>query len=182
MPDSKPILVEVIALVEEENSPSPIIVLHDKASNRILPIWIGDAEARAIAVILNNMVTARPLTHQLLMNTIKAMGGKLASMIVDRMEEHTYYATLYVEQGQNTVTIDSRPSDGIALALLAHTPIFVEKSIMDAAGQANSFPVPPLDTKIIQQDGPRKIQLSKKDIDRMTEMLKKAREREEQSS
>lgn len=174
--------VEIIALVEEENGQSPIIVLYDKQTNRILPIWIGDTEARAIAILLNRIPAPRPLTHQLLLNTVKAMGGQVLQIVVDRLQDTTYFATIYINQGGNIVTIDARPSDSIALSLQANAPILVEKSIMDIASQINIFPLP-LEPRVYkqQQEGPRKIQLSKQDLERLSDMLKKAREREQQS-
>lgn len=178
MSEFKPLPVELVALVEEENSPSPIVVLHHRETNRILPIWIGDTEARAIAIILNGIPIPRPLTHQLILNSVQAMGGRLLHIVVDRIEDQTYYATLHVDQQGKLVKIDARPSDSIALALHAKVPIFVEKSVMDAAGQVNPFPVSP---PKYQQEGPRKIQLTKQDIERLSETLKMAREREEKS-
>lgn len=176
--ESQPILVEIIALVEDDQAQSPLIALYDKESNRILPIWIGDAEARAIAILLNNISTPRPLTHALLANTIRVMGGQLLRVVIDRLEEHTYYATIHIDQGGNIVTIDARPSDSIAIALQSRIPLFVEKIIMDIGGQINVFPIPP---QIEKQLGPRKIQLTKQDIERLSETLKQARERESQS-
>lgn len=175
--------VEIVALVEEDQTESSIVVLHDRLTNRILPIWIGDPEARAIAVSLNNITMPRPLTHQLLLNTIAELGFSVSKIVVDRMQEQTYFATIYLKNGKDgIVKIDARPSDSIAVALASKSSIFVAKEVMDKGGQNNPFPLPTEQTTMFQQEGPRKLELSKRDLERVADTLKRAREREEQSA
>lgn len=170
--------VEIVALIEDEGTQSPIVILHDEKTNRVLPIWIGEPEARAIAMALNNIAVPRPLTHHLVASALAQMGGTLSKIVVDRMDQHTYYATIYVNRGQEIVKIDARPSDSIAIALNSKTPIFVAEEVMKKAGQPNPFQLPEM---LKQQSGPRKIELTRDDLKRISEVLKKAQEREQAS-
>lgn len=172
---NKLIPVDIIALIEDEVSYSPIVILHDRNKNRLLPIWIGEPEARAIAVALNKIKMPRPLTHSLLLSVVGQMGGKLSRIVVDRIKNHTYYATLYVDIDSKIVKIDARPSDAIALGLESRSPIFVAEEVMMEAGQENPFP----GTAAKQE---RKIDLKGENIKRLKDLLDKAREREKKSS
>lgn len=173
-PNSELVQVDLVALVEDQDNSSPIVLLHDRAGNRLLPIWIGDAEARSIAIALNRTPMPRPLTHKLLANTIVQMGGRLISIIVNKMEGRTYFAGLNIQIGIKKMQIDSRPSDAIALALEARCPIFVTKAIMDKAAQKN-----PLPTFAAQQ---AKRPMGVKDLEKLKGLLEKAREREQKST
>ncbi|KKU79954.1 MAG: hypothetical protein UY05_C0018G0001 [Candidatus Peregrinibacteria bacterium GW2011_GWA2_47_7] len=175
--------VQIIALVEEQTSLNPIVVLHDRGADRVLPIWIGDAEARAIAVALNNIETPRPLTHMLFLSLSEKVGATIERIVIDRMEEHTYFATIYLNQGEKIHAIDARPSDAIAIALTRKVPIFVHEKVMNSAGQKNPFPhVPAGDASAGQEQGKhRKIELSKVDLERIANVLKKAQEREQKA-
>ena len=165
--------VDIVALVEDQGSGSPIVVLHDRQTNRLLPIWIGDPEARAIEVALNKVETPRPLTHKLLLSIIDSMGGKLSRIVIDRLKRHTYFASILVETNGKALQIDARPSDAIAIALEARVPIFVDKKIMDLAGQKNPFP-----GSAMRQE---KREFKESDMKKLKEMLEKAREREQKS-
>lgn len=174
IPNSELVQVDLVALVEDQDSANPIVLLHDKAGDRLLPIWIGDTEARAIAIALNRTPMPRPLTHKLLSSVIAQMGGRLISMVVNKLDGRTYFAVLNVQIGIKKVQIDSRPSDAIALALEARCPIFVVKSIMDKAAQKN-----PLPAFATQQE---KREMSVKDLEKLKGLLEKAREREQKST
>ena len=176
MPDILLVPVIVIALIEDQVSSSPIVLLHDQQTNRLLPIWIGDPEARAIAIVLNKTLMPRPLTHKLLLNVIESMGGRISRVIVDRLERNTYFSSIYVSVNGKDIAIDSRPSDAIAIALEAKIPIFVSKIIMDKAAQKNPFP-----GVFEQQKRETKLNLTEADLGKMKELIEKAREREEQS-
>lgn len=176
MPDALLVSVSVIALIEDQVSSSPIVLLHDPQMNRLLPIWIGDPEARAIAVVLNKTSMPRPLTHRLLLNVVEKTGGKLSRIIIDKLERNTYFASIYVNVNGGDIAIDGRPSDAIALALEAKAPIFVAKIIMDKAAQKNPFP-----GVFEQQKRETKLNLTEADLGKMKELIEKAREREEQS-
>lgn len=111
-----------------------VVILREKDSDRYLPIWIGPAEADAIAVRLQEHSVARPLTHDLLNNLISQFGGSVQFVVVNDLENDTFYAKINVEYDGRTLEVDSRPSDAIALAVRASVPIYAEESVLDRAG------------------------------------------------
>ena len=136
--------VHVIALLEEPVMNSPVVVLHDPEDNRILPIWIGAPEARAIAMAFQSIEVARPMTHTLLANVIQELGGEVLYVAIEDLDAATYYAVIAIDVGkQKALFVDARPSDVIALALELDVPIFVARSVLDVAAQDNPFPEDP---------------------------------------
>ena len=113
-----------------------VVILKEKASDRYLPIWIGPAEADAIAVKLQDVSIPRPLTHDLLGNIISALGGSIRHIIVNDLQNDTFYAKIVLDIDGRNLEVDSRPSDAIALAVRGRVPIFVEEVILDKAGIA----------------------------------------------
>jgi len=111
-----------------------VVILKEKGAERYLPIWIGPAEADAIAVRLQEVAVARPLTHDLLRSVIDALGAQINCVIVNDLTNDTFYARLLLDIDGKSVEIDSRPSDAIALAVRADVPIFAEESVLDKAG------------------------------------------------
>ncbi len=111
----------------------PIIILRDADGQRVLPIWVGIFEANAIALQMENISTPRPMTHDLLRNVIEDLSGRVTKIVVSDLRDNTFYALIYVDVGHDTVAIDSRPSDAIALALRTQAPIFVEETVIDNA-------------------------------------------------
>jgi bifunctional DNase/RNase len=111
-----------------------VVILKQKDVDRYLPIWIGPPEADAIAVRLQEVSVPRPLTHDLLHNSIKDLGGTIDSIVVSSMENDTYFATIVVRQGDKTVQIDARPSDALALAVRAGVQIFAAPEVMEKCG------------------------------------------------
>ncbi len=111
----------------------PIIILSDQEGRRILPIWVGFFEANAIALQMENVATPRPMTHDLLKNIITGLNGTVKKILVNNLWDNTFYALIYVETNGETVAIDSRPSDAIALALRIKSPIFVEEEVIKKA-------------------------------------------------
>jgi len=111
----------------------PIVILRDKEGQRVLPIWVGIFEANAIALQIENVPTPRPMTHDLLRNVIQDLKGAVQKIVVCDLQENTFYALIYLSLGGDTVAIDARPSDAIALALRARAPIFVEDTVIDNA-------------------------------------------------
>jgi uncharacterized protein len=111
----------------------PIIILRDADGQRVLPIWVGIFEANAIALQMENISTPRPMTHDLLRNVIEDLAGRITKVVVSDLRDNTFYALIYVDTGSDSVAIDARPSDAIALALRAQAPIFVEESVIDNA-------------------------------------------------
>jgi bifunctional DNase/RNase len=111
----------------------PIIILRDEEGQRVLPIWVGIFEANAIALQIENIATPRPMTHDLLRNVIHDLKAAVQKVVVCDLKENTFYALIYVTVGGESVAIDARPSDAIALALRTRAPIFVEESVIDNA-------------------------------------------------
>lgn len=122
-----------------------VVILKEKAAERYLPIWIGAAEADAIAVRLQEVAVARPLTHDLLRSVIESLGGQVTSVVVNDLANDTFFAHIIVDVNGRQLEIDSRPSDAIALAVRSRVPIFAEESVLDRAGvlldQEESAPV-----------------------------------------
>ena len=112
---------------------TPIVILRDKDGQRVLPIWVGIFEANAIALQIENVTTARPMTHDLLRNVIQDLRATVQKIVVCDLQENTFYALIYLLLDGNTLAIDARPSDAIALALRTRAPIFVEDSVIDNA-------------------------------------------------
>jgi uncharacterized protein len=111
----------------------PIIILSDVEGQRILPIWVGFFEANAIALQMENVATPRPMTHDLLKNVISGLNATVKKILVNNLSDNTFYALIYLEMNGETLAIDSRPSDAIALALRMKSPIFVDEEVIQKA-------------------------------------------------
>jgi len=111
-----------------------VVILKEKDSDRYLPIWIGPAEADAIAVKLQDLSVPRPLTHDLLQTIIKTLGGSVAHILVSDLHNDTFYAKIIIQVNGGYKEIDSRPSDAMALAVRTQVPIYAEETVMDKAG------------------------------------------------
>jgi len=110
-----------------------VVILKEKMSERYLPIWIGPAEADAIAVKLQGVAVPRPLTHDLLRTVIDALGATVNSIIVSDLKSDTFYAKIILNVGGEQMEVDSRPSDALALAVRVETPIYAEETVLDKA-------------------------------------------------
>lgn len=111
-----------------------VVVLREVGAERYLPIWIGPFEAEAITIALQEIEVARPQTHDLLKNMIKAFNARLVRVEVVSLREDVFYGSLIVEQDGNLITVDARPSDALALAVRTHVPILVDAGVLDSAG------------------------------------------------
>jgi bifunctional DNase/RNase len=111
-----------------------VVILKEKAAERYLPIWIGPAEADAIAVKLQGATVPRPLSHDLLHSVIGALGATLNSIVINDLKSDTFYAKIILNVDGRQMEVDSRPSDAIALAVRAEVPIYVEEAVLDKAG------------------------------------------------
>jgi bifunctional DNase/RNase len=111
-----------------------VVILKEKESDRYLPIWIGPAEADAIAVRLQEVAVARPLTHDLLRTIIDSLGATVAYILVSDLANDTFFARIALDVDGKSLEIDSRPSDAIALAVRAQVPIYAEESVLEKAG------------------------------------------------
>ena len=112
---------------------TPIVILRDKDGQKVLPIWVGIFEANAIALQIENISTPRPMTHDLLRNIIHDLKAEVKKIVVCDLQENTFYALIYLHLQGETVAIDARPSDAIALALRTRSPIYVEDTVIDNA-------------------------------------------------
>ena len=111
-----------------------VVILKEKMARRYLPIWIGPAEADAIAVKLQGVNVPRPLTHDLLSSVIGSLGANIDSIIVNDLKSDTFYAKIILNIDGEQIEIDSRPSDALALAVRADVPIYADEAVLDKAG------------------------------------------------
>jgi uncharacterized protein len=111
----------------------PIIILKDQEEKRALPIWVGIFEANAIALEMEKIATPRPMTHDLIKNILDGLGATVQQIVVNDLNDNTFFAVIEVSYDGNVVTIDSRPSDAIALALRVNAPIFVTEKVVSKA-------------------------------------------------
>ncbi len=131
--DSKEVRMQIKGLFMDPLNRMPIVVLADSQSESLLPIWIGMAEASAIAMQLENVQPPRPMTHDLLRNVIEGLDARLERVVVHDLQENTFYAVLVLKHSSGTVVIDARPSDAIALALRFNAPIYVSERVLTEA-------------------------------------------------
>ncbi len=111
-----------------------VVILKEKTSDRYLPIWIGPAEADAIAVKLQGVSVPRPLTHDLLSSVIDTLGATVNSIIVNDLKNDTFYAKVILDVEKKQLEVDSRPSDALALAVRTGVPIYADESVLEKAG------------------------------------------------
>lgn len=108
----------------------PIVILRDAAGDTVLPIWVGIFEANAIALEIEKVSTPRPMTHDLVKNVLSGLDATLKKVVVSELKDDTFYAVIWVERGGEVISIDSRPSDALALALRLDCPIYVEEQVL----------------------------------------------------
>jgi bifunctional DNase/RNase len=125
--------MRIKGLVVDPVSKMPIVVLEDPQTDRILPIWIGVFEANAIALTIENIPTPRPMTHDLIKSFLEKLEVAVEKIVVNDVRNNTFYAVIHLRYRDQPVTVDSRPSDAIALALRVNSPIFVEDAVVQRA-------------------------------------------------
>lgn len=111
-----------------------VVILKEKMAERYLPIWIGPSEADAIAVKLQGVNVPRPLTHDLLKSVIGTLGASVSSIVVSDLKNDTFFAKIVLVVDGNTMEVDSRPSDALALAVRTDVPIYADEAVLDKAG------------------------------------------------
>lgn len=128
-------LVDLLGLHVEEDSGNPLVLLreHD-APHRVLPIFVGGLEATAIAVALSGQAPPRPLTHDLMVDLVDRLGGRVHSVEVTEVRDGAFLAELAISSASGDQRLDLRPSDGIALAVRLGVPVFVSDLVLDEAG------------------------------------------------
>lgn len=122
--------MELHQIIIREMQDQQIIVLKEVDGEREFPIVIGSSEASAIDRRLKGIPTARPLTHDLLANTVESLGGTIERIEIHDLQDHTFFASIHIHQNGKTVQVDSRPSDAIALGIATSVPIFVAEHVL----------------------------------------------------
>src|SRR5713226_392361 len=117
----------------------PIVVLKDTQGSAVLPIWVGIYEANAIALEIEKVQTPRPMTHDLLRNVLLGLDVRVQKVVVNELKEDTFYALIWVERDGQVMTIDSRPSDALALALRVDCPIFADEEVLKNSKVSSAF-------------------------------------------
>jgi len=123
--------MELHKIIISEMADQQIIVLKEVDGERKFPIVIGSGEAYAIDRRLKGIATPRPLTHDLLANVIEELGGTIDRIVINNLENHTFFAQIHIKRAGESIEIDSRPSDAIALGIASNVPIFVAEHVLD---------------------------------------------------
>lgn len=116
----------------------PIVVLKDTNGNAILPIWVGIYEANAIALEIEKVSTPRPMTHDLIKTLLFGLGTGIRKVVVSELKEDTFYAVIWLDRDGELISVDSRPSDALALALRLDCPIYVDESVLKSSKMSNA--------------------------------------------
>lgn len=149
-----------------------VVILKEKMAERYLPIWIGPAEADAIAVKLQGQTVPRPLTHDLLHSIIDALGATINSIIVSDLQKDTFYAKIILNVDGEQIEIDSRPSDALALAVRVGATIYAEEAVLDKAGilldQETGKPIAEAEEKEAGETGDKGKKLSDEEIRKLS--------------
>lgn len=125
--------MKIRGLMVDPSTNAPIVILKDLKGDMVLPIWVGLYEANAIALEVEKATTPRPMTHDLLKNVVNGLNATVQRVVVTELKDDTFYAVLWLEQDGETVTVDCRPSDALALALRADCPIYVNEDVLRVA-------------------------------------------------
>jgi bifunctional DNase/RNase len=131
--------VKVMGIVVDPKASNPVVVLVDLTGQKALPIWIGVFEAEAISKGLEDVVTLRPMTHDLMKQILDTFQVSLTRVVIDDLKGNTFYANLYLNVEGKEMIVDSRPSDAIALAVRVKAPIFIAESVIEATKQMGLF-------------------------------------------
>ena len=128
--------MQIRGLMMDPVTNMPIVVLKDITSDLVLPIWVGIFEANAIALELEKTATPRPMTHDLLQNLARSLNAQVNKIVVSELRDDTFYAVIWMDHAGETVALDARPSDAIALALRWDCPIYVNREVLENSRQA----------------------------------------------
>ncbi len=122
--------MKIRGLLVDPVTNTPIVILKDSESEAVLPIWVGVYEANAIALEIEKVSTPRPMTHDLIKNVLTGLETQVHKVVVTELRDDTFYAVIWMEREGRVVSVDSRPSDALALALRVDCPIFVEEEVL----------------------------------------------------
>ena len=134
----KEIEFKIKGLMMDPLTNSPIVVLQDASSDTLLPIWVGIFEANAIALQIEKVDTPRPMTHDLIKGLLNHLNVKVMKIVVTELKDNTFYALIVLNAEGKTITVDSRPSDAIALALRTDSPIYVTDDVISKSSSTAS--------------------------------------------
>jgi len=132
--------VKIRGLMLDPATSMPIVVLKDINSDAVLPIWVGVFEANAIALEIEKSTAPRPMTHDLLRNMVMGLNAQVRKIVISDLQDDTFFAIVWLDQNGEAITIDSRPSDALALALRSDAPIYVQRSVLQRARVAADGP------------------------------------------
>jgi len=141
--------VRIRGLMMDPSTNMPIVVLKDVGSDTVMPIWVGIFEANAILIEIEKVSAPRPMTHDLTRDLMHHLNAQLERVVINDLKDDTFFASLWIRQGSESVMVDARPSDAIALALRSDCPIYVSEQVMQSARLSKSG----------QPDGPAAEQL-----------------------
>lgn len=130
--------MKIRGLMMDPATNMPIVILKDLKGNAVLPIWVGVYEANAIALEIEKVSTPRPMTHDLIKNLLLGLNTAVHKVVVNDLRDDTFYALIWLEQDGQSISIDSRPSDALALALRLDCPIYVEESVLKSSKLSSS--------------------------------------------
>ncbi len=131
--------MKIRGLMMDPVSNMPIVVLKDVGGESVLPIWVGIYEANAIALEIEKVATPRPMTHDLIKNVLTGLEANIHKVVVTELRDDTFYAVIWMERQGRVISIDSRPSDALALALRVDCPIFVDDEVLKHSKQAGNL-------------------------------------------
>ncbi|HEY7337996.1 MAG TPA: bifunctional nuclease family protein [Bryobacteraceae bacterium] len=131
--------MKIRGLMMDPVTNNPIVVLKDVNGTAILPIWVGIYEANAIALEIEKVATPRPMTHDLIRNLLFGLDAGVKKVVVSELKEDTFYAVIWLERNGETITVDSRPSDALAVALRLDCPIYVEDTVLKTSKDATTL-------------------------------------------
>ncbi|MGD0309455.1 MAG: bifunctional nuclease family protein [Acidobacteriota bacterium] len=134
----KEIEFKIKGLMMDPLTNSPIVVLQDASSETLLPIWVGIFEANAIALQIEKVDTPRPMTHDLIKGLLNHLDVRVTKIVVTELKDNTFYAMIFLDMAGKTITVDSRPSDAIALALRTDSPIFVTDEVLSKSSSTSA--------------------------------------------
>jgi bifunctional DNase/RNase len=138
MPTTMEVEMKIRGLTMDPVTQMPIVVLKDVNGNTVLPIWVGIFEANAIALEIEKVSTPRPMTHDLLKTVLLGLEAAVRKVVVSDLKDDTFYALIWLERGGEMISIDSRPSDALALALRLDCPIYVEDTVLKTSKLTNT--------------------------------------------
>ena len=132
--------MKIRGLLMDPVTNTPIVILRDSGSETVLPIWVGVYEANAIALEIEKVSTPRPMTHDQIKNVLAGLDARVHKVVVTELKEDTFYAVIWMERDGKIISVDSRPSDALALALRVDCPIFVEEEVLKTSKKAAATP------------------------------------------